>query len=93
MTQNYHISTFCTSNRNSEIYITINDSMSAKNELNSTLPQAKMIYANHSYDMIPFVVLNEGGVNKLNFPHLADDYKPVVQMLSDKNFTFQYTKP
>jgi hypothetical protein len=22
-----------------------------------------------------------------------DDYKPVVQMPSDKNFTFQYTKP
>ncbi len=58
------------------VYASVNDSMSAKNELNSTLPQAKMIYANHSYDMLPFVVLNEEGVSELNFPHLADDYNP-----------------
>ena len=75
------------------VYASVNGSLSATNELNSTLPQAKMIYANHSYDMLPFVVLNEEGVNKLNFPHLADDYKPVVQIPSDRNFTFQFTKP
>jgi hypothetical protein len=74
------------------VYASVSDPISTKNELNSTLPQAKMIYANRSYDMLPFVVLNDEGVNKLNFPHLADDYKPVVQMPSDRNFTFQFTK-
>lgn len=69
-----------------------NVAMSATYNMSSTIPSVKMIYANHSYDMLPFVVLNEDGVNKLNFPHLADDYKPVVQMSSDKNFTFQFTK-
>lgn len=70
----------------------ITPAMSMTNNVSSAIPSAKMIYSNHSYDMLPFVVLNEDGVNKLNFPHLADDYKPVVQIPSDKNFTFQFTK-
>ena len=66
--------------------------MSATNNMSSTIPSVKMIYANNSYDMLPFVVLNEEGVNKLNFPHLPDEYKPDVVMASDKNFTFQFSK-
>src|SRR4029079_8252729 len=66
----------------------ITPAMSATNNMNSTIPSVKMIYANHSYDMLPFVVLNEEGVNKLNFPHLPDQYKPEVVMASDKNFRF-----
>lgn len=70
----------------------ITPAMSATNNMNSTIPPVKMIYANHSYDMLPFVVLNEEGVKKLNFPHLPDQYKPEVVMASDKNFTFQFSK-
>jgi hypothetical protein len=70
----------------------ITPAMSATNNMNSTIPSVKMIYANHSYDMLPFVVLNEEGVKKLNFPHLPDQYKPEVVMASDKNFTFQFSK-
>ncbi len=43
----------------------ITPAMSATNNMSSTIPSLKMIYANHSYDMLPFVVLNEEGVNKL----------------------------
>jgi hypothetical protein len=70
----------------------ITPAMSATNNMNSTIPSVKMIYANHSYDMLPFIVLNEEGVKKLNFPHLPDQYKPEVVMASDKNFTFQFSK-
>jgi len=70
----------------------VNVAMSATNNMSSTIPSVKMIYANDSYDMLPFVVLNEEGVNKLNFPHLPDEYKPEVVMASDKNFTFQFAK-
>ena len=66
--------------------------MSATNNMSSTIPSVKMIYANHSYVMLPFVVLNEEGVNKLNFPHLPDEYEPGIVMASDKNFTFQFSK-
>ncbi len=72
--------------------VNVKVAMSATNNMSSTIPAVKMIYANHSYDMLPFVVLNEEGVKKLNFPHLPDEYKPEVQMASDKNFTFQFTK-
>lgn len=70
----------------------ITPTISATINMSSTIPSVKMIYANHSYDMLPFVVLNEEGVNKLNFPHLPDQYKPEVVMGSDKNFTFQFSK-
>jgi hypothetical protein len=32
--------------------------------------------------MLPFVVVDEDGVKKLNFPRLADEYKPLVQISS-----------
>ena len=42
--------------------------------------------------MLPFVVVDEDGVKKLNFPRLADEYKPAVKIPSDKAFTFEFTK-
>jgi hypothetical protein len=30
--------------------------------------------------MLAFVVVDEDGVNKLNFPRLTDEYKPLVQI-------------
>ena len=41
----------------------ITPTISATINMSSTIPSVKMIYANHSYDMLPFVVLNEEGVN------------------------------
>ncbi len=58
----------------------------------SSLPSVKLAYANHSYDMLPFVVVSEDGVKKLNFPRLPDDYKPVVNISSDSSFSVQFTK-
>jgi hypothetical protein len=57
-----------------------------------SLPSVKLAYANHTYEMLPFVVVNEDGVKKLNFPRLADEYKPAVNIPSDKTFTFEFTK-
>src|SRR6476619_1313709 len=42
--------------------------------------------------MLPFVVVHEDGVKKLNFPRLADEYKPAVKIPSDKTFTFEFAK-
>lgn len=55
-------------------------------------PPVILAYGGHTYEMLPFVVVDQDGVKKLNFPHLADEYKPVVQIPSDKTFTFQFTK-
>ena len=30
-------------------------------------------YGGHTYEMLPFVVVDEVGVKKLNFPRLADE--------------------
>jgi hypothetical protein len=49
-------------------------------------------YGGHTYEMLPFVVVDEDGVKKLNFPRLADEYKPAVKIPSDKTFTFEFTK-
>ena len=57
-----------------------------------SLPSAKLVYSNHTYDMLPFVVVTEDGVKKLNFPHLPDEYKPVVNISSNSSFSVEFTK-
>lgn len=57
-----------------------------------SLPSVKLAYANHTYDMLPFVVVNEDGVKKLNFPRLPDDYKPIVNISSNSSFSVEFTK-
>ena len=42
--------------------------------------------------MLPFVVVTEDGVKKLNFPHLPDEYKPVVNISSNSSFSVEFTK-
>ena len=55
-------------------------------------PSVKLVYANHTYEMLPFVVVTEDGVKKLNFPRLPDDYKPVVNISSNSSFSVDFTK-
>jgi hypothetical protein len=60
----------------------------------SKIPPVKFVYANHTYDMLPFVIVDQDGVKKLNFPHLADEYKPIAQIPSDATFNLEFaTKP
>jgi hypothetical protein len=64
------------------------------NNTPSQIPPVKFVYANHTYEMLPFVVVDQDGVKKLNFPHLADEYKPLAQISSDATFNLQFaSKP
>jgi hypothetical protein len=71
------------------IYATVADQ---QENTNSTLniPPVKLKYANRTYDMLPFVVVDEDGVRKLNFPRLADEYKPLIQISSGTPFGFEF---
>lgn len=57
-----------------------------------SVPSLKLVYANQTYEMLPFVVLDEDSIKKLNFPRLSDEYKPVVNISSDSSFSVQFTK-
>jgi hypothetical protein len=57
-----------------------------------SVPEVKLAYANHTYEMLPFVVLDEDKIKKLNFPRLPDEYKPVVNISSDSSFSIEFTK-
>lgn len=70
---------------------TTNNSTNNDNNTNSSLPSVKLVYENQSYDMLPFVVVDQNGVKKLNFPQLADEYKPLVTIPSDATFNIQFT--
>jgi hypothetical protein len=60
----------------------------------SVVPVAKMLYNNGSYEMSPFVVVENEDLKRLNFPQLPDDSQPVVQISSDENISFSFlTKP
>ena len=57
-----------------------------------SLPSVKLAYSNHTYEMLPFVVVTEDGVKKLNFPRLPEDYRPVVNISSNSSFSVEFTK-
>ncbi len=58
------------------------------------IPVAKMLYHNKSYEMSPFVVVENEDLKRLNFPQLPDDSQPVAQISSDENISFSFlTKP
>jgi F5/8 type C domain len=60
----------------------------------SDVPVAKMVYKNKSYEMSPFVVVQNEDLKRLNFPQLPDDSQPVAQISSDENISFNFlTKP
>jgi len=60
----------------------------------SNVPVAKMVYKNKSYEMSPFVVVENEDLKRLNFPQLPDDSQPVAQISSDDYISFNLlTKP
>src|SRR6266498_4619673 len=60
------------------------------NNTSSEIPTVKLVYKNQTYEMLPFVIVDQDGVKKLNFPRLADEYKPVAQIPSDAPFGFEF---
>lgn len=60
----------------------------------SDVPVAKMVYKNKSYEMSPFIVVENEDLKRLNFPQLPDDSLPVVQISPDDTISFSFlTKP
>lgn len=60
----------------------------------SDVPVAKMVYKNKSYEMSPFIVVENEDLKRLNFPQLPDDSQPVAQISSDDTISFSFlTKP
>jgi hypothetical protein len=58
------------------------------------VPVAKMVYQNKSYEMSPFVVLENENLQRINFPHLPDDFQPEVTISPDDSISFSFiTKP
>ena len=48
----------------------------SSNKMEMNVPVAKMVYQNKSYEMSPFVVLENENLQRINFPHLPDDFQP-----------------
>jgi hypothetical protein len=61
-----------------------------ENTNSTSIPPCKLKYAKRTYDMLAFVVVDEDGVNKLNFPRLTDEYKPLVQISPGIPFGFEF---
>jgi hypothetical protein len=60
----------------------------------NSVPIAKIVYNGKSYEMSPFVVVENDDLKRLNFPHLADDFQPVAQISPNDNISFSFlTKP
>jgi hypothetical protein len=62
--------------------------------METNVPVAKMVYQNKSYEMSPFVVMENENLERINFPHLPDDFEPEVTISSEDSITFSFiTKP
>ena len=66
----------------------------SSNKMQMNVPVAKMVYQNKSYEMSPFVVLENENLQRINFPHLPDDFRPEVTISPDDSISFSFiTKP
>jgi hypothetical protein len=66
----------------------------SSNKMEMNVPVAKMVYQNKSYEMSPFVVLENENLQRINFPHLPDDFQPEVTISPADSISFSFiTKP
>lgn len=64
------------------------------NKMETNVPVAKMVYQNKSYEMSPFVVMENENLERINFPHLPDDFEPEVTISQEDSISFSFiTKP
>jgi hypothetical protein len=64
------------------------------NKMEINVPIAKMVYQNKSYEMPPFVVMENENLERINFPHLPDDFVPEVTISPEDSISFSFiTKP
>ena len=56
------------------------------------IPPIKLSYGGHTYEMLPFVLVEGDQVKKLNFPQLPDDFQPVVKLPPEGIFSFDYSE-
>ena len=59
--------------------------------LHKNVPQAQMIYNNQKYDMSPFIFVNNGTLNKIQFPALADNNAKLT-LQEGSTISFQFNK-
>ncbi len=66
----------------------------SNNKMEMNVPVAKMVYQNKSYEMSPFVVMENENLQRINFPHLPDDFQPEVTISPEDSISFSFiTKP
>jgi hypothetical protein len=63
---------------------------SANSNTDIKIPPVKLSYGGHTYEMLPFVMVEGDQVKKLNFPQLPDDFQPVVKLPSEATFNFDF---
>jgi hypothetical protein len=61
------------------------------NKMEINVPVAKMVYQNKSYEMPPFVVMENENLERINFPHLPDDFEPEVTISPEDSISFSFT--
>ncbi|MEP6575821.1 MAG: discoidin domain-containing protein [Nitrososphaerota archaeon] len=65
---------------------------SANSNADIKIPPVKLSYGGHTYEMLPFVMVEGDQVKKLNFPQLPDDFQPVVKLPSEGTFNFDFSE-
>lgn len=65
---------------------------SAHSNTDIRIPPVKLSYGGHTYEMLPFVMVEGDQVKKLNFPQLPDDFQPVVKLPSEGTFNFDFSE-
>jgi hypothetical protein len=68
------------------------DILSQSQSQSDIIPQASLIYNNQFYSMSPFVFVNNGQLNKIQFPSSVGDFQDGPTVLKGNPISFQYNK-
>lgn len=60
------------------------------NKMETNVPVVEMVYQNTSYEMAPFIVMENENLERINFPHLPDDFEPEVTISPENSISFNF---
>jgi F5/8 type C domain-containing protein len=91
--------TLAKSNEHTDVNLDRPDTKSNyRNNQDSTLeediPSVELSYGGKTHKMLPFVVVQDQDIHKLNFPQLPDDFKPTLRIPQEEAFSLVFdSKP
>jgi hypothetical protein len=91
--------TFAKSNEHTDVTLDrldtkSNNRINPDSSVEKDIPSVELSYGGKTHKMLPFVVVQDQDIHKLNFPQLPDDFKPTLRIPQEEAFSLIFdSKP